>query len=141
LNPSPSVYESEALTFTTDARMEKVGELRESAGFVEAVFWVKGVMSQWRVRGRGMVLGGGEGEEEEEEKSRREVGRWMRRRRDGEEGKEREWMWEREVTGHFANLSPVMRGLFTFFLHFFWLESNKSFYISICVLSRYPLLL
>lgn len=116
LNPSPGVFESDALTFTTDVRMEKVGELEGEGGGggcrdVEAVFWVKGCMSQWRVRGKGYVIGG---EGVGEERDRRVVKGWMRKRREGE-GREGEWTWEKEVTGHFANLSPVMRGLFLLF--------------------------
>ncbi|KAK2766803.1 hypothetical protein FQN54_006117 [Arachnomyces sp. PD_36] len=133
LNPVPGVYESEMLTFTTDVRMGKVGELSYGygsgsgsggndngndgggGGYVEAVFWVKEVMSQWRVRGRAYVLGAEEGEGEE--RARRGVRGWMRRRGGGgggeEDGeREEEWSWEREVTAHFANLSPVTRGSF-----------------------------
>lgn len=117
LNPSPGVYESEGLAFTTDVRMEKVGELDGDGGGggdVEAVFWVKEVMAQWRVKGRAYVLGAGAGEKGEE-RARGAVKGWMRRR-SGEGGGQGEWEWEKEVTGYFANLSPVMRGLFDFLI-------------------------
>ncbi|KAG4428401.1 hypothetical protein IFR05_016113, partial [Cadophora sp. M221] len=60
------VYESDLLTITTDVRMEKVPEIFASSqghgdvsqsqgsgggGPVEAVFWVKDVMTQWRIKG------------------------------------------------------------------------------------------
>ncbi|OBT62469.1 hypothetical protein VE03_08019 [Pseudogymnoascus sp. 23342-1-I1] len=66
---------SELLTFTTDVRSGKVpdilgpgqGDRRASGGGgrVEAVFWVEGVRTQWRIRGDAWVIGpdiGGEGE-------------------------------------------------------------------------------
>ena len=69
------VFESELPTFTTDVRMQKVGELFASSegradreglvqgsgggGPVEAVWWVKGdVMVQWRMKGRAYVVDG-----------------------------------------------------------------------------------
>jgi pyridoxamine 5'-phosphate oxidase len=60
------VYESDLLTLTTDVRMAKVPEIFASSsghgnvgqsqgsgggGPVEAVFWAKEVMTQWRFRG------------------------------------------------------------------------------------------
>ncbi|KAL2258460.1 hypothetical protein VTK26DRAFT_8224 [Humicola hyalothermophila] len=97
---------------------------------VEACFWVERVRTQWRVRGRAYVLGGGGGgaggraeaaERREEEVRRVLLGR-MRRVSipDVPQGEEREqegsgglgWSFEREVTGHFGNLSPLMRGSF-----------------------------
>ncbi|RMJ20483.1 hypothetical protein PHISP_08647, partial [Aspergillus sp. HF37] len=45
---NPDVFESDMLSFTTDARMEKVRDLDGADGAVEGVFWVKEVMSQWR---------------------------------------------------------------------------------------------
>lgn len=78
-------------------------------GPVEAVFWIGGpAKTQWRIRGTAYVLSSdtypvlehrlrrvsGAGGEEEEE-------------RRGEQ-----WSWQKEVTAHFGNLSPVMRGSF-----------------------------
>jgi len=91
--------------------MEKVRELDSAGaegGKVEAVFWVKEVMTQWRVRGRAFVLG--EGGEMEEAK-RRQVRGWMRRTVGGDNGEDG-WSWDREITAHFGNLSPLMRGSF-----------------------------
>ena len=47
-----------------------------------------------------------------------EIWKWMRPREPGGKniaasyGKEKPWSWEREITSHFANLSPIMRGGF-----------------------------
>jgi hypothetical protein len=132
---NPPLFESDLPVFTTDARTDKATEIFDSAaagdveasggatgggGPVEAVFWVdkEGVRTQWRVRGHAWVLKGGDGEEEGEGVRRvRAVLRGrMRRREGGAEGKEEEeegdWSFEREVTAHFGNLSPLMRGSF-----------------------------
>ena len=130
---NPPIYESDMLTFTTDVRMEKVGQLGAGSkdgdgGPVEAVFWIKDVMSQWRIRGRAFVLGGGVADGEEKENVERDrVRKWMRRKEEdresdgggGESGRASEWTWEREVTAHFANLSPIMRGGFFVPSHIF----------------------
>jgi pyridoxamine 5'-phosphate oxidase len=109
--PNPRVYESNMLTFTTDGRMEKVRELGrgEGGGEVEFCFWASDVQVQWRVRGVCWILGGsGEGEE----KARREVERGLERREDASDGEAGNWSFNREVTAHFGNLSPIMRGTF-----------------------------
>ncbi|KAJ5042416.1 uncharacterized protein L3040_004965 [Drepanopeziza brunnea f. sp. 'multigermtubi'] len=122
------VYESDLLTLTTDVRMEKVpeifatgaghGDVAQSQGSggggpVEAVFWVKGVMAQWRIRGDAFVVardieGGGE-ESSGVRTVKSAVGERMRVV--SEEGKEA-WSWNTELTAHFGNLSPGMRGSF-----------------------------
>lgn len=98
-------------TFTTDVRMEKVRDL-EACNKMEGVFWVKEVMSQWRVAGRGVVVG----EEGAEEEKKREVVWEGVRVRPGMDGKgvgeTGEWSWKRMVTSYFANHSPVLRGVF-----------------------------
>ncbi|KAG7105643.1 hypothetical protein HYQ44_015101 [Verticillium longisporum] len=90
---NPPAYESDLLTLTTDARMHKTPDL--AAGHpVEAVFWAREPATQWRVRGVALL-------------------REMRRTGEGEgEGDARGWSFSREVTAHFGNLSPVMRGTF-----------------------------
>lgn len=65
------VYESDLLTLTTDVRMAKVPEIFASSsghgnvgqsqgsgggGPVEAVFWAKEVMTQWRFRGEACMF-------------------------------------------------------------------------------------
>jgi len=125
------IYESDMPTFTTDVRMEKVPEIFASSpghgeraqaqgtgggGPVEAAFWIKEVMTQWRIRGEAFVVDAedveGEGGEKESSGVRTvkgEVGGRMRVVREGE-AVERGWSWAREVTAHFGNLSPAMRG-------------------------------
>ncbi|KAK4038236.1 hypothetical protein C8A01DRAFT_17638 [Parachaetomium inaequale] len=134
-NPAPrnpqGVYESDLPVFTTDARSDKATEVFDSAaagdveasggmtgggGPVEAVFWVEDpeVRTQWRVRGHAWVLAGDVDDEGSEgaRKVREVLGARMRRVGDGD-GKEGEgWSFAREVTGHFGNLSPLMRGSF-----------------------------
>lgn len=148
---NPRVYASDMPTFTTDVRMEKVGDLfatseggekadgREElmqgsggGGPVEAVWWIKDVGMQWRVRGRAYVVapdidwagrqGGKESSGVRTVKSA--LGERMRLLAGGKEkgeggddgaageaeGKREEWSWERELTAHFGNCSPGMRG-------------------------------
>jgi len=122
------VYESDLPTFTTDVRMAKVPEIFASCqghgepeqsqgsgggGPVEAVFWVKDVMTQWRIRGEAYVVG----QDIEEEGGgssgvravKHKIGERMRVVK--EEGKQG-WSWDKEVTAHFGNLAPGMRGSF-----------------------------
>ena len=89
-------------------------------GPVEAVWWIKDTGTQWRVRGEAFVVGEDIEDTKEGEGSsgvrtvRSEVGRRMRRvdegERKGEEG-EGDWSWGRELTAHFGNCSPGMRGM------------------------------
>lgn len=112
-------FDSDCPVFTTDVRMEKVGEImtepfpegEESGGggYVEAVWWVPEHGTQWRVRGRAWVMG-------------RDIdgdGKGAKAVRKAVQGRMREtvvkgggWSFAREVTRHFGNLSPVMRGSF-----------------------------
>lgn len=100
--------------------MEKCGQIQPSGDAgkacerVECVFWAKDVMTQWRLKGKAFVIGGDRGEEAEG-RAREEIGRRLRRRNDdgGQEGvrpASPSWSWEKEVTAHFANMSPIMRG-------------------------------
>ncbi|TVY86751.1 hypothetical protein LAWI1_G007210 [Lachnellula willkommii] len=122
------VYESDLPTFTTDVRMQKVpeffasshghGEVSQSQGSggggpVEAVFWVKDVMTQWRIRGEAYIVGpdiDGPGAESSGTRTvKSNVGERMRVvKEDGKEG----WSWPKELTAHFGNVSPGMRGSF-----------------------------
>ncbi|KAF2239862.1 hypothetical protein EV356DRAFT_2211 [Viridothelium virens] len=119
---NPRVYESDLPTFTSDVRMLKIPEVfatgsgaaRDTGGAsaqgpeergqsrgcggggpVEAVWWIKDVMTQWRVRGEAFVVG--EDVEGGETSGVRTV---------------KNWSWGRELTGHFGNISPGMRGSF-----------------------------
>jgi pyridoxamine 5'-phosphate oxidase len=122
------VYESDLLTLTTDVRMQKVPELFASSpghggvgqsqgsgggGPVEAVFWVKDVMTQWRIRGEAYIVGQdieGSGEESSGARTAKtKVGERMRVVK--EEGMD-DWSWVKELTAQFGNLSPGMRGSF-----------------------------
>lgn len=124
---NPRVFESEMPTFTTDVRMQKVGDIfATSAGHatkdeqvqgsggggpVEAVWWIKDTGTQWRIKGEAFVVGRdieGEGEESSGVRTvKSEVGERMRVV-DG--SKEQEWSWGTELTAHFGNCSPGMRG-------------------------------
>jgi len=115
---NPPLYESDMLTFTTDIRMEKLWQLKKS-GFdppIEAMFWLKDSMAQWRVKGRAYALGGPPSalwspqEEADEELSRRELAQNLRRKTNGS-GDPAKWTWDKAVTKYFANHSPIMRGM------------------------------
>jgi len=120
------VYETELPTFTSDVRMEKIPEIFASSaghgeraqsrgsgggGPVEAAFWIKEVMTQWRIKGEAFVVGDdieGEGEESSGVRTvKSEVGSRMRV---VQEGKEKGWSWAKEYSAQFGNLSPGMRG-------------------------------
>ncbi|KAI1756922.1 pyridoxamine 5'-phosphate oxidase-domain-containing protein [Xylaria castorea] len=174
LNPQ-GVWESDLLTFTTDARMDKMEELWEDGidlelrtgrgtdpkspttakvgeelweeglarmkgkktevpvkstkeklegsgggATVEAMFWAPTPAVQWRVRGRAYVLA----PDIESSPEGREVMMLLKSRMrrpsrsstadvvHAEKGEEREWSFAREITAHFGNLSPTMRGSF-----------------------------
>ena len=120
-------YESEMPTFTTDVRMEKVPELFASGpghgdtsqsqgsgggGPVEAVWWVEETQYQWRIKGTAWVVApdiDGEGGEASSgvRTVKSEVGSRMRVVNDGGVPG---WSWSKELTAHFGNCSPAMRG-------------------------------
>lgn len=123
---NPRVFESDCPTFTTDVRMEKVGQIFGTAlgqvgsaqqmpgsgggGPVEAVWWVEETGTQWRIKGRAFVVAN---DIEESEQSsgvrtvRNEVGKRMRV---VDAGKEHDWSWTRELTASFGNQSPGIKG-------------------------------
>ncbi|KAI1381781.1 pyridoxamine 5'-phosphate oxidase-domain-containing protein [Hypoxylon crocopeplum] len=117
---NPDIYETDLLTFTTDCRMDKMaelfgaepdsGKLKGSGGGapLEAVFWVKETVTQWRVRGKAYVLSP---DVEDSPEGKQVIATLtLRMRRKNSDGKE--WSFGREVTAHFGNLSPLMRGSF-----------------------------
>ncbi|KAI4223483.1 MAG: hypothetical protein L6R36_005391 [Xanthoria steineri] len=125
---NPRVYDSDLPTFTTDVRMEKVGELFGSSaghasrdeqvqgsgggGPCEAVYWIKERGMQWRMKGTAFIVAPDiEGQEESSgvRTVKSEIGGRMRVVEGGEE-KEKDWSWGMELTGHFGNCSPGMRG-------------------------------
>jgi pyridoxamine 5'-phosphate oxidase len=117
-----SVYASDLLTLTTDARMEKVFELFASSGEgrdgtqsggggpVEAVFYVKEAMTQWRFKGKAYIVGPDiEGSSPGALIVKHRVGDRMRALTEEGLG---DWSWDTELTAHFGNLSSGMRGSF-----------------------------
>ncbi|OAT04562.1 hypothetical protein BDBG_01093 [Blastomyces gilchristii SLH14081] len=120
---NPTVFESDLLTFTTDVRMEKVAQMESSydgsdwgnrdrgGGPIEAVFWVKDAMTQWRIKGRSFIIGS-DSRDAGELKSRENIRQWVRRREGSADDDVKRWTWEKEITANFANLSPTMRGSF-----------------------------
>ena len=124
---NPRVYESDMPTFTTDVRMEKVPELFASSagkaqkeeqvqgsgggGPCEAVWWIKETGTQWRMKGTAYVVGRDIDEESTSgvKTVKSEVGKRMRIV-DQEKVQNGEWSWAKELTGHFGNCSPGMRG-------------------------------
>lgn len=128
---NPRAYESEMPTFTSDVRMHKVEEVfRSSAGHakeehqwqgsggggpVEAVFWVKETQTQWRIKGEAFVVGPDIEEETDQSKMssgvrtvKSELGSRMRI---VDENTKDDWHWSRELTAHFGNNSPGLRGV------------------------------
>lgn len=108
---NPAIYESDMLCFTTDIRMQKLGQLEASGHTVEAIFWLKDLMTQWRIKGKAFAIGDPRGESAEKEKvARTELSRSLRVKEipDGSVG---DWTWERAVTKYFANHSPIARGM------------------------------
>ncbi|KAK1466396.1 hypothetical protein CCUS01_01245 [Colletotrichum cuscutae] len=139
---NPPLYESDLLTLTTDARMAKVPDFLTSngekddvkksggGGPVEACFWTDAKV-QWRIRGEAFLLGpdidssssssGAKALREHLLARMRTVtpaDAKRRREQDIPSGKtvigtsEQDWSFAREVTAHFGNLSPMMRGTF-----------------------------
>ncbi|KAJ5606999.1 hypothetical protein N7537_003618 [Penicillium hordei] len=109
---NPPVFESDMLSFTTDARMDKLPQLESSGHAIEAVFWLKDLMTQWRIKGTAYAIGNPSGEDSEEEKtSRNEIRKALRVKGDNDSDIAK-WTWEKAVTKYFANHSPVARGSF-----------------------------
>ena len=103
------IFGSSAGRASDDSQMQGSG----GGGPVEAAFWIKDVGTQWRIRGEAFVVGNDIDAKGEEASSgvrtvKSEVGRRMKRT---DSGKEEDWSWGRELTGHFGNCSPGMRGM------------------------------
>ena len=133
LTKNPPVFEADCPVFTTDARMNKVydifatgkgkGDLAQSrsgsggGGPVEAVYWIKDIRVQWRIKGKCWLVaaddieGGSEAQNSGTVTVKAHVGRYMRPNGD-HETQNSEWSWKREVDNLFENLSPMMRGTF-----------------------------
>jgi pyridoxamine 5'-phosphate oxidase len=129
---NPPVFESDMLSFTTDVRMEKVGQLADFNGAIEVVFFVKEAMTQWRVSGTAFVIGDS-ADQKHEQYARKEIQKGLRRRQ-GESSPhdDKQWTWEKEVTMYFANHSPVMRGSYRpYHIPFVLLCSSFFLYFSV----------
>lgn len=131
LPKNPDVYDSDCPTFTSDARMSKVydifatgrgkGTLEQSqagtggGGPVEAVYWIKDIKMQWRIRGKCWIIAADDVEHEGDGDMQNSgtvtmkavLQRYMRKT-----GEVKDWSWRREVENHFGNLSPSMKGSF-----------------------------
>ncbi|RDA86777.1 hypothetical protein CP532_6363 [Ophiocordyceps camponoti-leonardi (nom. inval.)] len=114
---NPEIYRTHLPTLTTDARMEKTPELMandsgnaQSGGGnpVEAVFWMPEVQTQWRLRGRGYLIGP-DIDTDAGASVRAALTPHMRRIA---ESSSESWSWSKELTAHFGNLGPLMRGSF-----------------------------
>lgn len=130
-NPAPRnpiAYQTDLLTITTDARMEKVTEMfggsdavdasgalqSHIGGPVECVLWAAKANTQWRIRGRVHMVGP-DIETAAALPVRQAILAYMRRQRTGNTEADSEaaaWSWTTELTAHFGNLSPTMRGSF-----------------------------
>lgn len=84
-------------------------------GPVEAMFWAAETGTQWRIRGHAWVLSPGDVASETSpgaKAAREALLARMRKTFLSGAGSEEEWSWEKEIAGHFGNLSPGMRGSF-----------------------------
>ncbi|KAI4866276.1 hypothetical protein F4820DRAFT_447260 [Hypoxylon rubiginosum] len=106
-----------------EKKKKKELKLSRRGELVEAAFWVKDAGTQWRVRGRAYVLGpdldlpdaGAAAKVVVDDLlsgMRRKKSQQQRSPPESEEKKEEDWSFGREVTAHFGNLSPLMRGSF-----------------------------
>lgn len=109
---NPPTYESDMLCFTTDIRMDKLEQLENSEHAIEAMFWLKDLMTQWRIKGKALAVGDPRGVESEQEKANRESLLSSLRIKDDYNGSAEDWTWERAITKYFANHSPLARGSF-----------------------------
>ncbi|PMB71181.1 hypothetical protein BM221_003648 [Beauveria bassiana] len=127
---NPNVYQTDLLTITTDVRMDKVSEMfhepftistnapqtlqSSPGGFVEAVIWAAHAQTQWRIRGRVYMIGP-DIDSDAARPVRQALSAHMRRQHAGNtelDVKADGWQWAKELTAHFGNISPVMRGSF-----------------------------
>lgn len=128
---NPKSFESDLLTLTSDARMQKVPEMLASNGVVmgkgmqsgkggpvEAVFWMDGIKMQWRIRGHSYIVGPDidssvhSGVREALEQHMRPTSQDSSSTKTDNIPKGASFSFSRELTAHFGNLSPGMRGTF-----------------------------
>ncbi|GAB0138617.1 hypothetical protein EsDP_00006843 [Epichloe bromicola] len=123
---NPASYQTDLPTLTTDARMEKVSEMLSTSkgsskgsstgsskgGPIEAVFWATESKTQWRLRGRIYMIGPDIELDHDHAASVRDALTPHMRKVSAEKNTGESWSWIRELTAHFGNLSPFMRGTF-----------------------------
>jgi pyridoxamine 5'-phosphate oxidase len=123
---NPRVYESDLPTFTTDVRMEKVGQIFGSSaghaeredqtqgsgggGPVEAVWWHEEEGVQWRIKGTAYVIANDIEGAEESSGVRTVKSQVGRRMRIVDDSREKDWSWVKELTANFGNQSPGIKG-------------------------------
>lgn len=118
---NPDAYRTHLPAITTDARMDKARELFAAApgassprsgggGPVEGVFWAAEAKTQWRLRGRAYVIGP-DIDSPAAAPVRDALAPYMRST-GAAAAAAASWSWGRELTAHFGNLSPLMRGTF-----------------------------
>ncbi|KAG5977031.1 hypothetical protein E4U55_007103 [Claviceps digitariae] len=131
---NPASYQTDLPTITTDARMHKVSELFSTSttpagsssssccspsakgGPIEAVFWADQSQTQWRLRGHVYMIGP-DIDSDSAAPVRESLMPYMRRVPAQKEQHQHQqtaepWSWSRELTAHFGNVSPSMRGTF-----------------------------
>ncbi|KAL7275699.1 hypothetical protein RUND412_001341 [Rhizina undulata] len=91
-NPPAS---SDVIFITSDARQNKFRDLEVSLS-VEAAFWIPSVGAQWRIKGRGVSIGG---TGEQEMKTRTELEQHLTIEGDGAS-----WTWEKEIAKQYELL-------------------------------------
>ncbi|KAJ5485697.1 hypothetical protein N7539_005685 [Penicillium diatomitis] len=112
---NPPLFESDLLSFTSDIRMEKLRQLDSTGNSIEAMFWLKEVMVQWRIKGQAYYIGSPAAESGKESDLQAQLFKALRRKDDyhGDEKADfKKWTWDKAITKYFANHSPAMRGSF-----------------------------
>lgn len=120
LNPAernPNVFKSELPVFTTDVRTSKIEDLFEvdedtklsgGGGACEAVWWARGGLTQWRVRGQAFVIAPDiESSHSGAQSARSSIALRMHQINSQAAN---EWSWATELTAIFGDLSPTKRG-------------------------------
>lgn len=101
--------------FSSSSSGSSAVEQSGGGGPVGAMFWASETGTQWRIRGHAWVLAAGDisSTTSSGAKAAREalLAR-MRKTSSSGAGSEEGWDWEKEIVGHFGNLSPAMRGSF-----------------------------
>ena len=109
------LFESDLLSLTTDIRMEKLKQLDSTGNSIEAMFWLKEVMVQWRIKGQAYYLGSPTPESGAESDLQAQLFNALRLKPDYDGDQKvdsNKWTWDKAITKYFANHSPAMRGKF-----------------------------